>query len=137
MDLKVFHKVPLENVQQAFERMVERPVVAGETIVTQGEPGDSYFIILSGEAEVWATDPISDETAMVAVLSDADAFGEEALLLGGTQCHRQNEHARAPAGPEQERFRRAAQTKYGGGSERRAGPCAAQPGQREADRLSL
>ena len=83
--LKVFHKVPLENVQQAFERMVERPVVAGETIVTQGEPGDSYFIILSGEAEVWATDPISDETAMVAVLSDADAFGEEALLLGGSR----------------------------------------------------
>lgn len=83
--LKVFHKVPLENVQQAFERMVERPVAAGETIVTQGEPGDSYFIILSGEAEVWATDPISDETAMVTVLSDADAFGEEALLLGGSR----------------------------------------------------
>ena len=83
--LKVFHKVPLENVQQAFERMVERPVAAGETIVTQGEPGDSYFIILSGEAEVWITDPLSDETAMVAVLGDADAFGEEALLLGGNR----------------------------------------------------
>lgn len=83
--LKVFHKVPIENVQQAFERMVERSVAAGETIVTQGEPGDSYFIILSGEAEVWATDPMSDETAMVAVLSDSDAFGEEALLLGGNR----------------------------------------------------
>ncbi len=83
--LKVFHKVPLENVQQAFERMVERAVGAGETIVTQGEPGDSYFIILTGEAEVWITDAMSDETAMVAVLSDADAFGEEALLLGGNR----------------------------------------------------
>jgi len=83
--LKVFHKVPLENVQQAFERMVERPVSAGETIVTQGEPGDSYFIILTGEAEVWVTDPMSDETTLVAVLSDADAFGEEALLLGGNR----------------------------------------------------
>ena len=83
--LKVFHKVPLENVQQAFARMEERPVVAGETIVTQDEPGDSYFIILSGEAEVWATDPMTDETAMVAVLSDSDAFGEEALLLGGSR----------------------------------------------------
>ncbi|HEX5697898.1 MAG TPA: cyclic nucleotide-binding domain-containing protein, partial [Rhodoferax sp.] len=83
--LKVFHKVPLENVQQAFERMVERPVAAGETIVTQGEPGDSYFIILSGEAEVWITDPLSDETTRVAVLGDADAFGEEALLLGGSR----------------------------------------------------
>ena len=84
-NLKVFHKVPVENVQQAFARMVERPVVAGETIVTQDEPGDSYFIILSGEAEVWATDPMTDETARVAVLSDSDAFGEEALLLGGSR----------------------------------------------------
>lgn len=83
--LKVFHKVPLENVQLAFERMVERTVAAGETIVTQGEPGDSYYIILNGEAEVWVTDPISDETQRVAVLSDEDAFGEEALLLGGNR----------------------------------------------------
>lgn len=82
---KVFHKVPLENVQQAFERMVERPVASGETIVTQGEPGDSYYIILSGEAEVWVTDPLTDESARATVLSDADAFGEEALLLEGNR----------------------------------------------------
>lgn len=84
-NLKLFHKIPLENVQRAFECMVERPVAAGETIVTQGEPGDSYYIILSGDAEVWVTDPLSDETARVAVLSDADAFGEEALLLEGNR----------------------------------------------------
>jgi CRP-like cAMP-binding protein len=83
--LKVFHKVPLENVQQAFDRMVERTVSAGETIVTQGEPGDSYYIILSGDAEVWVTDPLTDETTRVAVLTDKDAFGEEALLLGGNR----------------------------------------------------
>lgn len=83
--LKVFHEVPRENVQLAFERMVERTVSKDETIVTQGEPGDSYYIILSGQAEVWVTDQIMDETKMVTVLSDADAFGEEALLLGGTR----------------------------------------------------
>jgi len=83
--LKVFHEVPLENIQQAFERMVERPVAEGETIVTQGEPGDSYYIILSGQAEVWVTDPLTDETTRAAVLCDADAFGEEALLLEGSR----------------------------------------------------
>ncbi|HSQ71038.1 MAG TPA: cyclic nucleotide-binding domain-containing protein [Rubrivivax sp.] len=83
--LKVFHDIPLENAQQAFERMVERPVAAGETIVNQGDSGDSYYIILSGEAEVWVTDPLTDETTRVAVLSDADAFGEEALLLEGSR----------------------------------------------------
>jgi len=83
--LKVFHTVPLENVQQAFERMVERPVAAGETVVTQGEPGDSYYILLSGEAEVSVTDPISDETTLATVLGQGDAFGEEALLLEGNR----------------------------------------------------
>lgn len=84
-NLKLFHRIPLENVQRAFECMAERQVASGETIVTQGEPGDSYYIILAGEAEVWVTDPLSDETARVAVLSDADAFGEEALLLEGNR----------------------------------------------------
>lgn len=83
--LKVFHEVPLENVQQAFERMVECVVDSGETVVTQGEPGDSYYIILSGEAEVWVTDPMTDETRRVAVLSDSDAFGEESLLVEGNR----------------------------------------------------
>jgi rhodanese-related sulfurtransferase len=83
--LKVFHKVPLENVQAAFERMTERAVESGETIVTQGEPGDAYFVILSGEAEVWVTDPFTDETARVTVLGEGDGFGEEALLLEGAR----------------------------------------------------
>lgn len=82
---KVFHRVPLERVQQVFERMKERTADAGETIVTQGEPGDAYYIILSGEAEVWVTDPLSDETSRVAVLGDDDAFGEESLLVEGNR----------------------------------------------------
>lgn len=83
--LKVFHKVPLEIARQAFERMSERVVASGETIITQGEPGDGYYIILCGEAEVWITDPLTDELACVTVLSESDAFGEEALLLEGNR----------------------------------------------------
>lgn len=78
--LKVFHNIPLENVKMAFERMVERKVDAGETIVTQGELGDSYYIILSGEAEVWQTDPFTEEAFSAGIRRDGDAFGEEALL---------------------------------------------------------
>ena len=81
--LKVFHKVPLENVRVAFERMTERAAESGETIVTQGEPGDAYYLIVSGAAEVWVTDPFTDETACVTVLGEGEGFGEEALLLEG------------------------------------------------------
>ena len=83
--LRAFHKLPLDSVELAFERMVERPVNAGETIVAQGDPGDAYYIILAGEAEVWVTDPLSDETRCVTVLGETDAFGEEALLLDGNR----------------------------------------------------
>jgi MFS superfamily sulfate permease-like transporter/rhodanese-related sulfurtransferase len=78
--LKVFHKVPLEHVKMAFERMVELDVEAGQSIVTQGELGDRYYIILSGEAEVWQVDPFTDETSLIRVLGEGDAFGEESLL---------------------------------------------------------
>jgi rhodanese-related sulfurtransferase len=78
--LKVFRNIPLERVRTAFERMVERDVEAGDVIVTQGELGDRYYMILSGEAEVSRTDPFTDEMSVVAVLGDGDAFGEEALV---------------------------------------------------------
>jgi rhodanese-related sulfurtransferase/AcrR family transcriptional regulator len=82
---KVFHSLALEQVEQVFARMSERPVAAGETIVTQGERGDSYYVIVSGEAEVFVKDPLTDETARAAVLRDGDAFGEESLLLEGNR----------------------------------------------------
>jgi len=81
--VNVFHKLPIENVKDAFKRMVPREVAEGDTIVTQGEKGDCYYLIDGGEAEVWRTDPFTDETACVAILGSGDAFGEEALLQNG------------------------------------------------------
>ena len=81
--LKIFQRVPLGNVLQAFERMALRPVAADETIITQGELGDRYYIILSGEAGVWRTDPLTDETHFLTTLTAPDGFGEEALLVQG------------------------------------------------------
>jgi rhodanese-related sulfurtransferase len=82
---RVLRKVPLENMRHAFERMTEREAVAGETIVAQGEPGEHYYVLVAGAAEVWRTDPFTDETACVAVLHEGDGFGEEALLQEGSR----------------------------------------------------
>ena len=78
--LKVFHQLPLENVAKAIRCLVERPVALGETVVTQGEPGDYYYVILEGEADVWETDPSTGQARLVNRLVDGDSFGEEALL---------------------------------------------------------
>ena len=81
--VNVFNQLPLENVRAAFGRMNARAVEARDTIITQGEKGDCYYLIDCGEADVWRTDPFTDETAMVARLGPGDAFGEEALLQDG------------------------------------------------------
>jgi len=76
----IFHELPLENVVAAFKRLQVRSVQPGDVVMNQGDPGDAYYIIEEGEAEVRRTDPFSDETRTVATLGAGDAFGEEALL---------------------------------------------------------
>lgn len=83
--LKVFHRLPLENVSRAIDCLAERPVAAGETIVSQGEPGDAYYVILEGEAEVWQAVDGGGAPRLVNRLVDGDSFGEEALLA---ECSR-------------------------------------------------
>jgi rhodanese-related sulfurtransferase len=60
--------------------MYTKDVQAGETVVTEGEEGDCYFLVETGEAKVMRTDPFTGETSCVAELGPGDAFGEEALL---------------------------------------------------------
>jgi len=49
---------------------------AGETVITQGQPGDSFYIIGSGEVEVQAAGK------RVATLHADDFFGERSLMTG-------------------------------------------------------
>jgi CRP-like cAMP-binding protein len=83
--LKLFHRLPLETVAQAIDHLVERTVSAGETIVRQGDPGDNYYVIVDGEAEVWVADAASGALRLINTLADGDSFGEEALLAGGSR----------------------------------------------------
>jgi len=80
-----FRRVPLESAEQALDRMGRRTVKAGEEIVRQGEPGDCFYFMSSGTAEVWETGLYDDEPKRVAILMAGDTFGEEALVTGGTR----------------------------------------------------
>jgi len=79
-ELNVFRHLPMENVREAFDRMQKLGKKAGEEVVKEGEKGDAYYLLVEGDAEVWRTDPFTDETSCVAVLGPGDGFGEEALL---------------------------------------------------------
>lgn len=58
------------------ERMMYQP---GEDVVRQGEPGDSAYIILSGEADVLVSTPTGELN--VAALGCNDIIGEIAILM--------------------------------------------------------
>jgi CRP-like cAMP-binding protein/rhodanese-related sulfurtransferase len=76
---KAFLQVPPANIQAMFMRIQEVPVSANETIISQGDDGDYYYIVKTGKCKV--TRPSKTGTELIlASLGDGDAFGEEALL---------------------------------------------------------
>ena len=64
-----------EAVQEELTRsLIEVDVPAGGTVVTEGEPGDRFYLIEKGTAEVTKAGSWLDS------LGPGDAFGEIALL---------------------------------------------------------
>ena len=53
----------------------------GEILVTEGEPGDSLFVIASGSVRVYVTDP-TGRSKQVRTHSQGEFFGEISLLSG-------------------------------------------------------
>jgi len=74
---------PLSDQEKAHltSRMERRSFAAGETIVTQGEEGDSLFIITEGVVGVWIRVD-DDKTIEVDRMGAGTFFGEMALLTG-------------------------------------------------------
>lgn len=56
-------------------------LAAGAVIVTEGEPGDTAYVIQSGTCEVWKS--IAGERRLLRTLGPGDVFGEAAVLGGG------------------------------------------------------
>lgn len=78
-------------------RLQRREVAAGSVVVREGDEADSYYLIASGEMEVWVSHlglradipppgsswmPSPSRHSLVARLGRGDGFGELALLLG-------------------------------------------------------
>lgn len=80
-----FRRLPLELVSSALQQMTSRRVTAGEVVVEQGEPGDAFYLIRSGHAEVWKSGIYDDEQQLVDHMGPGEAFGDEALVTGGTR----------------------------------------------------
>ena len=74
--VRVFADVGTAELEPIAERLQKRTFAAGETVITEGEPGDSFFVIESGGAEG------IKGGASQGKLGPGDVFGEIALLTG-------------------------------------------------------
>ncbi len=79
----IMRELAPEQLQRVLEAMVPVEIEAGEPVVRQGDPGEEYFLIEEGDAEVWREDAFTSQSSKLAVLGPGDTFGEEALLQGG------------------------------------------------------
>jgi rhodanese-related sulfurtransferase len=84
-DSLALRRLPFEAVEEGFRRMKKIEVRCGDEVVKQGDPGDAFYLILEGQAEVWQQGIYDDEQKQVATLGPGDSFGEEALVLKGTR----------------------------------------------------
>jgi putative peptide zinc metalloprotease protein len=67
-----------EQLQILSSRLREERLSSGVAVVRQGDPGDRFYLIADGTADVEVAD--ADRAEVVATLGRADYFGEHALL---------------------------------------------------------
>lgn len=69
-------ELPGERLHDLAKRMTREEVPAGRTVVSEGEPGDRFYVILSGMMSV-----ASEALGPRAVLRPGEYFGEVALTM--------------------------------------------------------
>ncbi len=75
-----FHKIPPANIQAIFIRMQQINFKAGDVVIKQGDAGDFFYAIISGQCCVVRETPLNKEGIKLAELGVGDTFGEEALI---------------------------------------------------------
>jgi len=80
---RAFLQIPTDNIQKILMSMEEVKANKGESIVTQGESNDFYYIVKSGKCSVSRRPSPNAEDVQIAILAAGDGFGEEALITEG------------------------------------------------------
>jgi CRP/FNR family cyclic AMP-dependent transcriptional regulator len=86
--VQFLHQVPLfqglnnHQLGKLAERFVERRYAAGQSMVTQGQGGEGFFIVVAGKAEAVRT-RAAGEKVVVNTFGPTGFFGELALLDDG------------------------------------------------------
>ena len=75
-----FSELDSAAISELADKMEREHFAAGEAVVHQGDPGDKFYLIRTGAAEVSVS--AGGASSVVAVLGEGDFFGEAALMTG-------------------------------------------------------
>ena len=75
----LFEMLSNQELSAVADLSQPRAFAAGETVFEEGELGDSLFVIVSGEVEVFRREP-SGRARVLATLSPPEFFGEMSLI---------------------------------------------------------
>jgi len=75
-----FPEAPSETLEREVERMKLQRFLAGQTIIREGDPAYSFFILTRGAASVRQNGPHGERE--ISTLKPGDFFGEIGLLSG-------------------------------------------------------
>lgn len=70
-----------DDKQTVYDAMFEKKFKAGETIISQGADGDNFYVVDSGECEIFQRGDDGEEKFLKKIES-GDSFGELALIYG-------------------------------------------------------
>lgn len=74
----LFEFIPPTNIQTLFSKFEEQKYDAGDVVITQGEPGDYFYVIQTGTVKVERS--MGNKTQLQAELKAGDNFGQDALI---------------------------------------------------------
>ncbi|RKH45393.1 Crp/Fnr family transcriptional regulator [Corallococcus sicarius] len=76
----LFSKLSPELKQTMSREFDLRPIPAGQVLLTQGQPGDAFYLLLRGQCQLSLEQP-PGRTVALPDLREGDVFGEISLLL--------------------------------------------------------
>jgi CRP-like cAMP-binding protein len=79
--IPLFSSLPSDAVVTLIENLAMSWTEPGDRVVTEGEPGDTMFIVIQGNYEV-VSEPLGGEPQPITRLGPGDFFGEMALVSG-------------------------------------------------------
>ncbi len=82
MGSATFERIPVANANELFRRFQPIRVKASQIIIHQGEPGDYYYLVKSGTADVLRKIEKAHKVSVIDHIREGEGFGEEALLTG-------------------------------------------------------